>query len=109
MTKQPFTKDTLQNALHRAGATPRDFAKVLPCHTTTFYTFLRTGKCRDMQRFAYEQIYEFLFAAQAKGIFPIGGGSENKKATIKRAYDYWSNNDNSLDGFVIRMSEAQAT
>lgn len=99
--KQPFNKDTLQNALFRAGVTPRDFEQVLPCHTTTMYTFLRTGSSRRLATYAFEQIYSFLHDAMGVDLFPIGGSSANRQALIKRAFTYWSTHENSLVGFAI--------
>ena len=105
--KQPFNKVTLQDALFRAGVTPRDFELVLPCHTTTMYTFLRTGNSRRTARFAFEKIYDFIHDAMPLEIFPIGGNSEAKKHFIKRAFNYWAAHENSLVGFAIALPAAK--
>jgi len=99
--KQPFNKDTLQDALFRAGVTPRDFELVLPCHTTTMYTFLRTGSSRRLATYSFEKIYEFLNDAIPLDLFPIGGSSESRKNFIKRAFNYWSTHESSLAGFAV--------
>ena len=99
--KQPYNKDTLQDALFRAGVTPRDFSEVLPCHTTTMYTYLRTGSSRRLATYTFEKIYDFLHDAIPFGLFPIGGNSVNRQALIKRAFNYWSTHENSLAGFAI--------
>ncbi len=98
---QPFTKDTLQDALFRAGVTPRDFELVLPCHTTTMYTFIRTGSSsREMNNYSFEKIYQFLHAAILTDMFPIRGNAETRKRFIKRAFNYWETHEKSLVGFI---------
>jgi len=103
--KQPFNKDTLQDALFRAGVTPRDFELVLPCHTTTMYTYLRTGSSRRLATYTFEKIYDFLSDAIPFGLFPIGGNSASRQALIKRAFNYWSTHENSLNGFAVAAVE----
>lgn len=98
---QPFDKDTLQEALLRAGATPRDFEQVLPCHVTTMYAFLRTGSSRQTATFTFDKIQKFINYAIPVGFFPLRGSSAERQSNIKRAFNYWSTHDYSLEGFVI--------
>lgn len=107
--KQPFNKDTLQDALFRAGVTPRDFELVLPCHVTTMYTYLKTGSSRRMATYTFEKIYDFLFDAMPADIFPIGGNSESRRNFIKRAFTYWSTHESSLVGFAVATPTEAAT
>lgn len=107
--KQPFNKDTLQDALLRAGLNPRDFQLVLPCHTTTFYTYLRNGSGRRLSVYAFEKIYDFIHDALPRDIFPLGGNSDSRQNFIKRAFSYWSTHENSLNGFAtITLAEESA-
>lgn len=106
--KQPFNKDTLQDALFRAGVTPRDFELVLPCHPTTMYTYLKTGSSRRMAAYSFEKIYDFLHDALPFDIFPIDGLSLARKTFVKRAFNYWDAHEKSLQGFAtLKPTETQ--
>ncbi len=98
---EPFNKDTMQNTLIRAGVTPRDLVKVMPCHSATLYTYLRTGRSKDLNTFTFEKLYAFLEHGATAGLFPLVQQKrpEAKQSYIQKAYNHWSMNNQSFDGF----------
>lgn len=98
---EPFNKDSMQNTLIRAGVTPRDLVKVMPCHSATLYAYLRTGRSKELNTFTFEKLHAFLEHGAAKGIFPLveQRKPEAKQRYIQRAYNHWSMNSQSFDGF----------
>lgn len=99
--REPFNKESMKLSLDRAGLTPRDLRKLMPCHPATLYTFLKTGGGRRLSVFAFEKLKEFLDSAVEQSVFPNGNLSTAKRRVdfVHRAYNHWLFSEKNLENF----------
>lgn len=90
--KPDFTKDSMQLSLLKAGLTPRDLTRIMPCHPATLYTFLKTGGGRAMSLFCFRGIQDFLEEAVQQNLLPTDRlrKPEQRQEGIKRAFNHWT-------------------